>query len=233
MLAVFNSPLGVLIASCGMVFREWVENNVGPFTGLVSCHLKGLSRVLVGNKSIFSVVESPLETTGGSKTKTVSGSGIDASSGFAESIIVRAESFGGAIIPELLILVIEDPFLKTTALVVAVKDKRSGFMFFRFSMMEVHADISLHSGGLRLEATGSPLNIVSFWSSVALNNLNIKVNIRVERNWFTSKRSLSVCITPSVVSWASNLSLSSLLELRNSKIPTLENFRFTNGENLR
>jgi hypothetical protein len=233
MLAIFNSPLGVLIASSGMIFSEWAKNNVRPFTGLRSSHLEGLTGALVSDESVFSVVESPLETTLGSETKTVTGGGINASSGLAEAIVVRAESFGRAIIPEFLILIIEDPFFETTSLIVAVKDKRSRFVFFRFSMMEVHADISLHGGGLRLEATGSPLNVVIFRDSVALKNFKIKVDIGVKRNWFTTKRSLSISITPSVMSWASKLSLSTCFKLRNSKIPTLENVGFTNGENLR
>jgi hypothetical protein len=191
--------------------------------------LKSLTGFLISNKSAFSIVESPLVTTGLGKAKVVLGISDDASSSLVEAVVVRAESFGFAVVPEFLILVIEYPFFKTTSLVVAVEDERSGLIFFRLSVMKIHANISLHSGGLWLETTVSPLN-VGVWSSIALFNLKIKVNVRVERDWLTAERRLSVSITPDIVGWARDFSLGARLELRHSKVPTFEDVGFANRE---
>jgi hypothetical protein len=101
----------------------------------------------------------------------------------------------------------------------------------RLLVVEVEAVVRLHGGEFRLVSSGSPGKRIG--DSVAIFNIEIEMNIRVKRNWLTSERRLSESITPSVVSRASNSSLSTLLELRNSEIPTFEYFTSTKVENFR
>jgi hypothetical protein len=81
----------------------------------------------------------------------------------------------------------------------------------------MHASFGLH-GGKILNWLGKR----SFRSMVALNDLNIEGDITVEWNWLTTKRSLSVGTSVSVVAWAVESSLGSLGELGDCEFPALE-----------
>jgi hypothetical protein len=98
----------------------------------------------------------------------------------------------------------------------------------RLFIVEVEAVVWLHGGELGLFASGGPCERIG--DSVAILNINIKVDIGVKRDWLTSKRRLGESITPSVVSRTSESSLRSFLELRNGEIPTFENFTSTKVE---
>lgn len=136
-----------------------------------------------------------------------------------------------ALVPEeLLVLVIDDEFLKTAAGLLTVQNKRGGLMS-RLLVVQVEAVVRLHSGELGLLSTSSPGKTVR--DSVAILNVDIEVNIRVQWDRLTSERRLSEGITPSVVSWAGKSSLRSLLELLEGKIPTLPNFTSAKVEDLR
>lgn len=136
-----------------------------------------------------------------------------------------------ALIPEeLLVLVINNKFLKTAAGLFTVQNKRGGLMS-RLLVVQVEAVVRLHGSELGLLATSSPGKTVR--DSVAIFDVDIEVNIRVQWDRLTSERRLSEGITPSVVSWAGKSSLGSLLELLEGKIPALEDFTSAKVENLR
>ena len=63
--------------------------------------------------------------------------------------------------------------------------------------MEVHALSWLHSGGNWLVNLRN-----SSWGSVALNDLELEIDVRAKWDWLSSKRSLSVSISPSLERWA-------------------------------
>ena len=91
-----------------------------------------------------------------------------------------------ALIPEeLLVLVINDEFLETTAGFLAVQNKR-GRLVRGLLVVEVEAVVRLHGGELGLLATGSPSETVG--NSVAVLNGDIEVDIRVKRDGLTSER---------------------------------------------
>jgi hypothetical protein len=79
-------------------------------------------------------------------------------------------------------------------------------------------------------ASGGPCKAIR--NSVTVLNVDVEVDIRVKRDWLTSKRRMSECITPSVVSRTCKSGLSSLFELRNGKIPALEDFTSAKTEKL-
>jgi len=98
-------------------------------------------------------------------------------------------------------------------------------------MMHVEADLLLHGGSSRLIATLNPLGVV-LGGSVALDNFELEPNVRVERDGLATEGSLSVSVTPSVVSGAGDGSLGALLELGHSKVPALEDLGLTDVEDL-
>jgi len=70
-------------------------------------------------------------------------------------------------------------------------------MLLSLREMEVHALSWLHSGGNWLVDLSN-----SSWGSVALNDLDLEIDVRAKWDWLSSKRSLSVSISPSLEGWA-------------------------------
>ena len=65
------------------------------------------------------------------------------------------------------------------------------------------------------------------WGSIAFNNFEVKINIRVKWNLFSTKWCYSVCTSPDVVRWTFKFGFITLLKLCYSQIPTFENFWWT------
>lgn len=77
------------------------------------------------------------------------------------------------------------------------KNEVVGGVLLSLGEMEVHALSWLHSGGNWLVDLRN-----SSWSSVALNDLELEIDVRAKWDWLSSKRSLSVSISPSLERWA-------------------------------
>lgn len=69
-----------------------------------------------------------------------------------------------------------------------------------------------------------------FRNSIALNNLNFEVHIRVQWDWLTADWGPSVGTTISVVGWAINFGNVTLVKLWNSKIPAMEHLSGAEAE---
>ena len=80
--------------------------------------------------------------------------------------------------------------------------------------MEVHASAWLHSGGVWLSDLLGEL-----WDSVAVDNLDIELNIGVEWDWLAAEWGLGESTTVSVVGWAVKAGLVSLVELSEGEVP--------------
>lgn len=93
--------------------------------------------------------------------------------------------------------------------------------------VEVHAGTWLHGGGDWLSEI-----LDSVWDLVALNNINIEINIRVEGDWLSANSWPGVSITVGEVVWAVNLGSVSLSKLEKSEIPALEDLGGTESEDL-
>ena len=106
----------------------------------------------------------------------------------------------------------------------ACQNKRSRFTG-RFFSVEVHASIWLHSSGMWLSSWGYP-----YWCSVTFSDFNIEVNVWVKWDWLSSERCLGVSSSISVVWWAADSCFSSLFQLRNCEIPTVEDFSWSKIE---
>jgi len=72
----------------------------------------------------------------------------------------------------------------------------------------------------------------AFRHSVALNDLNIEINVGVEWDWLTTKRGVSVGTTIGVVGWAIKCGFVTLMKLLNCEVPAVENFSVTEREDL-
>jgi len=228
--AVLNSPLGVLlvIKFSRSMANNRSGNNILPLLNVtVGGNLVELETLL----DLKGVLSHLIEESGGrSLVSTDELGAIEMEillAGIKTTGIV-VDVLRGLIPEELLVLVINDELLKTTALILTVKDERGGLVL-RFHVMEVEAVVGLHSGELGLSASSGPGEGIG--DSVTVLNVDIEVDIRVKRNGLTSERRLSEGITPSVVSRASKSSLRSLLELRDGEIPTLEYFTSAKVEN--
>ena len=68
------------------------------------------------------------------------------------------------------------------------------------------------------------------WFLLALENIKVKGNIAIERNWLSAEWGGNVCSTPDVVSWALKSGLISFLKLEDGELPTFEDLVLSNGE---
>lgn len=140
----------------------------------------------------------------------------------------------------LLVLAIMNPFIKVawdswevveswlvdSVLVLASEDQWSTLLLSGLGV-DVHASSWLHSSGDWL------LFIFSeFWNSIALNNFDVEVNIRVEWDWLATNWSPGESTTIGIVGWAVKMCLVTLMELSDSKIPAVEHFSSTEREGL-
>lgn len=232
--AVLDSPLGELVRSLDVVLGEGSDDDVGPLAGLRGSHLEGKASLVGDLKSLLLIVEEDLVGVRGlAEDKSVLITNGEALGPRSAAIGLSAEEvLAEHVPPELLVCVIPDPLLEAAAAVrFAVEDERGALVLLRLSVVHVKADLLLHGGSSRLSATLSPLGVV-LRGSVALDNLELESHIGVERDGLTTERSLSVGVTPSVVSGAGDGSLGALLELGHSKIPALEDLRLANVEDL-
>jgi len=67
---------------------------------------------------------------------------------------------------------------------------------FRFFEMKIETLFGLKSGGNWLFYLFG-----KFWCFITIFYLNVKVNIRMKRNWFSSNRSWSISSAPYVMRW--------------------------------
>jgi len=93
--------------------------------------------------------------------------------------------------------------------------------------VKVHALSWLHSGGVWLVNLRN-----SSWGSVALNNINLEINIGSKRDWLSTKWGLGIGISPNLEGWAIEMSVVTLMELGNGIVEALEGLVGTKSENL-
>merc|ERR1712032_237550 len=140
----------------------------------------------------------------------------------------------------LLMLVLLDPFIKVAwhswevveswlvdSILILAGDDQWGTLLLGGIGVEVHASAWLHSSGNWLCFVLSEV-----WHSVAFNNLDIEVEIGVEWDWLATNWSPGEGTTIGIVGWAIKMSLGTLMELSDSKIPASEDFVGTEGEGL-
>jgi len=115
----------------------------------------------------------------------------------------------------------------TNSLLILASDDQWGSLLLSGLRVKIHASAWLHGGGLWLGYLLGEL-----WHSVALNDLNIEIDVGVERNWLTTDWGPGVSTTISIVRWARKMGLVTLVELWNSEIPAVEHLSGTEGEGL-
>lgn len=93
--------------------------------------------------------------------------------------------------------------------------------------VDIHASAWLHSGRQWLL-----LVVDELWNSVAFNNFDVEIHIGVEWDWLATNWSPGEGTTIGIVGWAVKMSLGTLMELSESKIPAAEHFVCTEGEGL-
>lgn len=231
--AVLNSPLGKLVGSLDVVLGEGSDDDVGPLAGLGGSHLEGKASLVGDLKSLLLIVEEDLVgLVRGNELESVLLTNAEALGSGTATVGKRAEeAIAEDVVPELLVLVIPDPFLETATVFVAVKDERGALVLLRLSVVHVEANLRLHGGSSRLIATLGPGGML-IRGSVALFNAELESNIRVERDGLATEGSLSIGVTPNVVSGADDGSLGTLLELGHGKVPALEDLGLTDVEDL-
>lgn len=140
----------------------------------------------------------------------------------------------------LLMLVLLDPFIEVAwhswevveswlvdSVLILAGDNQWGTLFLSGFGVEVHASAWLHSSGHWLF-----FELGEIWDSVALNNLDVEINIGVEWDWLATNWGPGEGTTVDIVRWAVKMSLGTLVELSDSKIPTVEDLSSTEGEGL-
>jgi len=144
----------------------------------------------------------------------------------------------GFLIEELLGLVFLNPLLKVAwhswevveswfvdSVLIFASDDQWCSLLLGGNGMKVHASSWLHGGGNWLS------NLLGeFWDSVALNDLDIKVDIGSERDWLTTEWGPGESGTIYIVGWAVKMGLVSHMELWDSKIPAVEFLSSSEGE---
>lgn len=140
----------------------------------------------------------------------------------------------------LLMLVVLDPFIEVAwdswevveswlvdSVLIFAGDDQWGSLLLGSLGVDVHASAWLHGRGHWLCFVLSEV-----WHSVAFNNLDIEVEIGVEWDWLATNWSPGEGTTIGIVGWAIKMSLGTLMELSDSKIPASEDFVGTEGEGL-
>jgi len=135
-------------------------------------------------------------------------------------------------IVELLILVFLYPLLKvawhrwisvevrlSNSVFVLASQNKWGLLLVGGNRVQVHASSWLHGRGHWL---GNLLSEVG--GSVALNNLNVEINIRTEWDHLTTDWGPGEGGSPDIMGWAGKFSLSTLVELWDRKVPAMEDF---------
>ena len=210
-IAVLDSPglVGVHGGSChqDIDFTSWHEAFL--WYGKVFVHNPGISVFSVGGNSLGEVFVLGVIPPDGSVLSEV---------GITTGIV---KFFTGTNVNEVLLVV---PFpLLAGVTSESVMDNSSSFLLGQNHIvsrgvglfkMEPHASVWLHGGGNWLLVVFS-----EFWGSVAFNDLNIKVDIRVEWDWLSSNWCPGTGSTPSVVRWAGKSGLRTLLELWHGEVP--------------
>lgn len=141
---------------------------------------------------------------------------------------------------ELLMHVLLDPFIEVAwdcwevveswlvnSVLILAGDNQWSTLLFGGLGVDVHASSWLHSGGHWLF-----LVLGELWNSVALNNLDVEVNIGVKWDWLTTNWSPGESTAIGIVGWTVKMSLSTLMELSNGEVPAVEHFSSTEGEGL-
>merc|ERR1711990_181940 len=243
--AVLDSPLGSSVLSGGFV-GEWLHVDSLPLLGLLdsgevlespSGSLKGL-----GSRFIGPLIWGPAESSAG---PPVDGGVVNETEGatlhtelpFSLEILDAVLIF---VVVEFLVLVLLDPLIQVAwdhwpsspprsvwpPAVLAVEYEWS-VLLGGFLGVDVHASAWLHSGGVWLSDLLGEL-----WDSVAVDNLDVELNIGVEWDWLATEWGLGESATVSVVGWAVKTGLVSLVELSESEVPAREDFVGSEREGL-
>lgn len=186
--AVFNMPFSVLLVT---QFSLDVSDNrssddISPFLDIT---LGGNLIELESTFNLEGVISHLIEETRGRRSiradKLISTIKLKISLTSIKTFRVVIDVLRALIPVELLVLIINDEFLETASLLLAVQYERGRFVL-RFLVVQVEAIVRLHGGEFRLSATSSPGKRVG--NSVAVLNRDIEVDIRVKRNGLTSER---------------------------------------------
>lgn len=231
--AVLNVPLSVLLV---IQFSFNVSNNRGSnnISPLLDVTLSGKLIELEASLDLESGISHLIEETRG----VSSISAVEFLTLIERKVLLASVNTSRVVVDvlralfpeELLVLVVNNEFFETAVGFLTVQNERGRFVR-RLLVLQVEAVVRLHGCEFRLLSTGSPGETIR--NSVAINNIEVEVDIRVERDWLSSERRLGEGIAPSVVSWAGDSSLGSLFELLESKIPAGKNFTSAKVENLR
>jgi hypothetical protein len=70
----------------------------------------------------------------------------------------------------------------------------------------------------------------SVWLIRAVENIELKSNITIVRDWFSSDWRNDMSASPNVVCWACEFCGITLMQLENGKLPTFKNLLASNSE---
>jgi hypothetical protein len=246
--AVLDSEMSVDVLKWSVVLvGVLIDQNLSPLDGVLGVWELGTPILLVLESSSGAIIP-PLGmlrgegwmsvsiNVGGPVAKSKSAE-LDAKLPFVSEILDDSSVLNVVI---LLMLVLLDPFIKVAwhswevveswlvdSILILAGDDQWGTLLLGGIGVEVHASAWLHSSGNWLLLVFGEL-----WNSVAFNNLDVEVNIGVEWDWLATNWSPGEGTTVDKVGWAVKMSLGTLMELSESKIPTVEDFSSTEREGL-
>ena len=249
LLAVLESEVSVDVFKWSVILvGVLIDQNFGPLDGVLDVWELGSPFLLVLESHGDAIIP-PLSVLTGegwmvlvtmSESRPVAKSESTELDAKLPLVSVVLDELGLFDVVELLMLVLLDPFIEVawyswevveswlvdSVLIFAGNDQWSTLLLSGLRV-DVHASTWLHSGGHWLLLVFGEL-----WNSVAFDNLDIEINIGVEWDWLTTNWSPGEGTTVGIVRWAIKMSLGTLMELSESKIPAVEDFSSTEGEGL-